>query len=110
MKYKITQDQLDRIVFPFLDKEFEGIEKYEAANFNGYVFKKPDEALAKLGYEEDGHLTIHYSSINKISLFFSLEYSVAEELIGRWAKDRLQIKLIETSPYPYYLEAFVSID
>jgi len=36
-KIKITQEQLDKLAFPFLDREFEGIEKYMAKYFDGIV-------------------------------------------------------------------------
>ena len=93
MKYKISKEQLDKIIFPFLDKEFEGIEIYKAKYFDGIVFKKPDEEFGALGYKKNKTLWIYYKFIDKISSFFSLEDLDAQELIGRWAEDRLQIEV-----------------
>lgn len=96
MKYKISEEQLDKIAFPFLDKELKGIEKYKAKYFHGIVFKTPDKEFSLLGYEKDGILWIYYKFVDKISSFFSLEKLDAQELIGRWAEDRLQIKVNNT--------------
>ncbi len=96
MKYKITQDQLDKLAFPFLDREFEGIEKYNVKYFDGIVFKKPDEEYGVLAYKKDGTLLIHYDIIKKINSFFSLNYRDTLSLIKRWAEDRLQIEVINT--------------
>ncbi len=92
-KIKITQEQLDKLAFPFLDREFEGIEKYMAKYFDGIVFKKPDEEYGKLGYENNGTLRIFYGDIKKISSFFSLDNRDTLSLIKRWAEDRLQIEV-----------------
>ncbi len=82
MKYKISKNQIDKIAFPFLDKEFEGIEKYKAKYFDGIVFKKPDEEFGALGYKKNKTLWIYYKFIDKISSFFSLEDLDAQELIA----------------------------
>ena len=95
-KIKITQDQLDKLAFPFLDREFDGIEKYKGKYFDGIVFKKPDEKYGVLAYEKDGTLLIYYKIINKISSFFSLDDRNTLSLIGRWAEDRLQIEVSNT--------------
>lgn len=98
MKYEISKEQLDKIAFPFLDKELKGIEKYKTKYFHGIVFKKPDEEFGVFGYEKSGTLWIYYKFVNKISSFFSLKTTDAQELIGRWAEDRLQIEVINTTP------------
>lgn len=97
MKYKISENQIDKIAFPFLDKELKGIEKYRAIYFDGIVFKKPNEEFGVLGYKKNGTLLIYYKFINKFSSFFSLETTDAQELIVRWAEDRLQIEVIKTT-------------
>ena len=96
MKYKISKNQIDKIAFPFLDKEFEGIEKYKAKYFDGIIFKKPNEKFGVLRYEKNKTLWIYYKFVNKISSFFSLENLDAQGLIGRWAEDRLQIEVSST--------------
>ena len=96
MKYKISENQIDEIAFPFLDMELKGIEKYRAIHFDGIVFKKPNEEFGVLGYEKNGTLWIYYEFLIKISLFFSIETTDAQELIVRWAEDRLQIEVIKT--------------
>ena len=97
MKYEMSEEQLDKIAFPFLDKELKGIEKYKTKYFHGIVFKKPDEEFGVFGYEKSGTLWIYYKFVNKISSFFSLKTTDAQELIVRWAEDRLQIEVIKTT-------------
>ena len=49
-----------------------------------------------LVYEKNGTLHIYYKLTGKIFSFFSLETTDAQELIGRWVEDRLQIEVNKT--------------
>ncbi len=106
MKYKITQDQLNKIVFPFLDREFEGIEKYKVANiyrsgrpFISLFFFKPKDIESILEYTKyypEFTLFISHKLVDKIHRFFSLDEEDVESLVARWSIDRLKIDVEHT--------------
>ena len=97
MKYEIPQNRLDKIIFKYLDNTLKSLEKRKAKNFTGIVFAYPDEEFGILGLVNDGNLLIYWKITEDIKNFFNLEKIDAEELIGRWASDRLQLEVKNTS-------------
>ena len=98
MKYEIPQDRLDKILFKYLDNtlKLKGLEKRKAKYYKGIIFAYPDEEFGILGWKNDGTLYIFYELIDEISNNFGLKENDSEELIGRWASDRLQIEVRNT--------------
>jgi hypothetical protein len=97
MKYLITESQLDNIIFKYLDnQDFIQIEKGDRIFF---VNSEGDE-YAQIRYnKKDGWCYINYKLIIEISLFFSMQESDSESLIGRWVENTLQMKVTNTYHY-----------
>ena len=94
MKYLITESQLDRVIFIYLDnQDFIQIKKN---NFIYFVNSEGDE-YAQIRYNEDSEVCfINIDLVKEISSFFSLELSVSKEVIGRWVENTLQMKVTDT--------------
>jgi hypothetical protein len=80
MKYKITDSQLESVIFLYLDnQDFIKIEKENSIYF---VNSEGDE-YAQIRYNKyDGWCYMYYKLVDEISSFFSLEESVSMEVIG----------------------------
>ena len=97
MKYLITESQLDKFIFKYIDlKRFIRIKKDDRIYF---AYSEGDE-YAQIRYDEDdGWCFIHTNLVKEISSFFSLGLSGSEEVIGRWVENTLQMKVTNTSGF-----------
>jgi len=108
MKYLITESQLDRVIFRYLDiKNFIRIEDKE----NIYFVNSEGDKYAKIRYDKsDGWCYIHYKLVDEISSFFSLEESDSMEVIGRWVENTLQMRVTNTADgFNYHYEGWLRI-
>jgi hypothetical protein len=94
MKYLITESQLDKAVFVYLDnQDFIQIEKRGGIYF---VNSEGDE-YAQIKYDKDNSWCyIYHKLINEISSFFSLELTDSKDVIGRWVENTLQMRVNDT--------------
>ena len=94
MKYKITDKQLDDVIFLYLDnQDFIQIKNRDSIFF---VNSEGDE-YAQIRYDkDDGWCGIYYELIDEISSFFSLEQNDSKEVIGRWVENTLQMRVTNT--------------
>ena len=94
MKYLITESQLDRVIFIYLDnQDFIQIDNGDKIYF---VNSEGDE-YAQIRYaKSDGWCYISIDLIKEISSFFSLQRSDSEEVIGRWVENTLQMRVTNT--------------
>ena len=92
MKYIITESQLDKAIFRYLDhQDFIQINKGESIYF---VNSEGDE-YAQIRYAiSDGWCFINENLLEEVSSFFSLEDS--NEVIGGWVENTLQMKVSYT--------------
>ncbi len=97
MKYKITDKQLESVIFLYLDnQDFIQIEIGDSIYF---VNSEGDE-YAQIRYDEDdGWCGIYYKLIYEISRFFSLDESDSEQVICRWVENILQMSVTD-DPWP----------
>ena len=91
MKYLITESQLDKIVFKYLDnQDFIQIKKDNKI----YFVNSEGDKHVQISYDEsNGSCGIYYRLINEISDFFSIEKSDSKEVIGRWVENTLQRRI-----------------
>ncbi len=96
MKYLITESQLDKIIFKYIDlKRFIRIDKGDKI----YFVNSEDDQYAQIRYDKkDGWCYIDFNLIREISSFFSLQRSDSEEVIGRYVESTLQMKVTNTYP------------
>jgi hypothetical protein len=106
MKYLITESQLDKFIFKYIDlKRFIQIEK----NNRIYFVNSEGDEFAQIRYDkEDGWCVINFDLIKEISSFFSLERSDSEQVIGKWVENTLQMKvtntIIDTRKFQFVVE------
>jgi hypothetical protein len=91
MKYLITESQVDKLIFKYLDnQDFIRIENNDKILF---VNSEMDKHV-QISYDENnGSCGIYYRLINEISDFFSIEKSDSKEVIGRWVENTLQRRI-----------------
>ena len=94
MKYIITESQLNKIIFDYLNgQDFIRIEK----NYRIYFVNSEGDEFAQIRYDEsDGWCGVNYDLIKEISSFFSLELTDSKEVIGMWVENTLQMKVTYT--------------
>ena len=94
MKYLITESQIDKVIFKYLDnQDFIQIEK----NNSIYFVNSEGDEYAQIRYDKnDGECSIYYKLIDEISTFFSIKESDSQEVIGRWIENTLQMKVTIT--------------
>ena len=97
MKYIITESQLDRAIFIYLNhQDFIQIKR---GNTIYFVNSEGDE-YAQIKYDKDnGWCYIYHKLINEISSFFSLELTDSKDVIGRWVENTLQMRVNNTEQY-----------
>ena len=95
MKYIITESQLDRAIFIYLNnQDFIQINK----NNSIYFVNSEGDDYAQIRYDKDDELCyIYYKLINEISSFFSLDKTDSEQVIGRWVENNLQMRVTNTN-------------
>jgi hypothetical protein len=99
MKYLITESQIDKIIFRYLNtKRFIQIEKGSSI----YFVKSEHNEYAQIRYDkQDGFCYIYYKLIKEISSFFSLEQTDSKEVIGRWVENTLQMRVTDIHGWLY---------
>ena len=103
MKYLITESQIDRVIFRYLDnQDFIQIKSRDSIFF---VNSEGDE-YAQIRYDKkNGWCYISWKFVGEISSFFSLDESDSEQVIGRWVENTLQMRVTHTlAPYaPFWI-------
>lgn len=96
MKYIITENKLDTVIFKFLDTNYGALEQ-KKGKYVDIVFHFPGEEFGVLGWEKSGNLYIYYTLRNEVSKYFGLEKVDSLEVIGKWVEDRYNLKVIDTN-------------
>ena len=105
MKYIITENRLNKVIFNYLDMNLSGIEQKKGKYYD-VIFKLLNEEYGILGWENSGQLGIYYKIINNISNLFGMNESDSEEVIGMWVEDRYNLKVINTRSFFIMLKHF----
>ena len=93
MKYLITESQLDKVIFIYLNnQDFIQIKRVSLT----YFVNSKDDEYAQIKYITLGGCTISPELIEEISSFFSLDESDSESAIGRWVGNTLQMRVTNT--------------
>ena len=94
MKFSITESKLNKVIFNYLNqKRF--IKKETKDRI--YFINNIDDEYAQIRYDKnDGWCFIYYKLIEEISLFFSMEESDSEQVIGKWVEDTFQMEVTNT--------------
>ena len=94
MKYLITESQIDKAIFKYLDnQDFIQIERRDVI----YFVNSENDEYAQIRFDKkDGWCGIYDKLVDEISSFFSLGKSDSKEVIGRWVENTLQMKVTNT--------------
>ena len=94
MKYLITESQLDKVIFRYLDiKNFIQIKRGNAIYF---VNSEDDEYIDTLiEYFRSGDCGISFELIDEIKDFFSIEFNNSKYVIARWVENTLDRRVKE---------------
>ena len=93
MKYIITEEQIKRVEFKYLDYLFEDIYEISSEKYpNSRFWKKDGEVIMELG--KSGNLWVLYSIWDDISNVFSLDYNKTQQLIKEWVEEHLKLGYI----------------
>jgi hypothetical protein len=105
MKYKITDSQLESVIFLYLDnQDFIKIERENSI----YFVNSEGDKYAQIRYDKsDGWCYIYYELINEISSFFSLEKTDSKEVIGRWVENTLQMRVTNIDSSKWFASFYV---
>ena len=95
MKFLITENQIERLVFRYLDnQDFIKIETDEVIYF---VYSESD-VFAQISYLKNiKGCFIYLRLINEISNMFSLEKVGSKEIIGEWVENTLKMRVVTTT-------------
>ena len=87
MKYLITESQLDRIIFKYLDnQDFIQIKNGKTIYFVNSEGDEYGDSLIQ--YYRSGDCVISFELINEIQEFFSIEFDNAKYVIARWVESK----------------------
>ena len=94
MKYLITESQLDKVIFRYLNnQDFIQIEREDSIYF---VNSEGDE-FSQIKYnKDDGWCYISWKLVGEISSFFSMDKSDSEKIIGKWVENTLYMRVTNT--------------
>jgi hypothetical protein len=91
MKYLITESQLDKVIFKYLDS----MDLVRTEKDNKIYFKKSDaDSPSMIIYDkENGVCKINFLLLRPVSAFFSMDTSDSENIIGKWVEKTLNMKV-----------------
>jgi capsid portal protein len=94
MKYLITESQLDRIIFKYLDnQDFIQIKNGKTIYFVNSEGDEYGDSLIQ--YYRSGDCVISFELINEIQEFFSIEFDNSKYVIARWVENTLDKRVKE---------------
>ena len=92
MKYLITESQIDKLIFKYLNNQDFIVTGNDTSLF--FVNSENDE-YAQIRYDEDDEICfINVNLVTEISSFFSLQLYNSQQIIGKWVENTIQMKVI----------------
>jgi hypothetical protein len=91
MKYKITDKQLESVIFLYLDNQDFIIKRMAGDNITYFVNSENDEFSGGLiqHYRSGGECVMSFELIDEIAEFFSMEFDSSKYVIARWVENTL---------------------
>ena len=109
MKYIITENRLNNIIFKYLDVKYGALEQ-KKGEYSDIVFCFYGEEYGELGWEKSGDLYVYYELMDEISNYFGLKSDDSLRVIGKWVEDRYNLKVINTIEILLVLSVLLKID
>ena len=97
MKYLITESQLDKVIFKYLDNQ--DFIQFKTSESIYFVNSESDE-YAQIRFYKDGRCYVSYDLYNEISMFFSLQDSDFDKIIVKWVENiiKMEVESIGVAP------------
>ena len=95
MKYIITENKLNNIIFKYLDMKYGAIEQ-KKGRYSDIVFTFPGEEYGVLGWNKSGDLYVCYELRYEISNLFGIENVNPLRVIGKWVEGKYNLKVTNT--------------
>ncbi len=90
MKYLITESQIDRVIFRYLDNQ--DFVTMEYGTYEYFLNSENDE-YAQIKFNKSSlWCTIEKELMVEIASFFSLEYHEAMSLIAKWVENKMGVE------------------
>ena len=89
MKYIITENKLNDIIFKYLDIKYGALEQKEYI----IIFHFHNEDQGELTWKHPNELFISRKLRNEVSNFFGLDNYDSIKVIGEWFEDRYNLKV-----------------
>ena len=94
MKYIVTQEQIDKVIFKYLDNQDFIFIQY---GVNDYFVNSEKDEYAQISFNKKARwCTINYDLLKEVSSFFSISYSDALSIINRWAEKAFGVTTLST--------------
>jgi hypothetical protein len=101
MKYIITENRLNDVIFKFLDFNYGTLEP-EQSDMWGFPLgdivrlRFPGDYSHHINWKTPGVLSINYEIMSKISNYFGIENEDSLRIISKWVENRYNLKVINT--------------
>ena len=90
MKILITENQLRKVQFKYLDYLFDGMREVKSEKYpDSRFWKKDDNVILEL--RNSGNLWVIFPIWEDVSNMFSLDYDETEQLIKDWVEEHLEL-------------------
>jgi hypothetical protein len=90
MKYLITESQIDKVIFKYLDNQDFIIKRMSGYNITYFVNSENDEYSDSLIiHYRSGECVMSFELIDEIATFFSMEFDSSKYVIARWVENTL---------------------
>ena len=90
MKYLITESQLDKVIFKYLDNQDFIIKRMNSDNVTYFVNSENDEfSVGLIQHYRNGDCVMSFELIDEIATFFSMEFNSSKYVIARWIENTL---------------------
>jgi hypothetical protein len=96
MKFLITESQIDKVIFKYLDNQDFIIKRMNSDNVTYFVNSAGDEYVDSLIiYYRNGDCVIIFELITEIAAFFSMGENDSKYIIARWVENTLDGRVKE---------------
>ena len=96
MKYLITESQINKVIFKYLDNQDFIIKRMSSDNITYFVNSENDEYSDSLiQYYRSGECVMSFELIDEIKEFFSMEFNSSKYVIARWVENTLDRRVKE---------------
>ena len=90
MKYLITESQIDKVIFKYLDNQDFIINRMSSDNITYFVNSENDKYSDSLIiHYKSGDCVMSFELIDEIATFFSMDFDDSKYVIARWIENTL---------------------